>query len=109
MAQAKFAQVQSAAPAAKKNAAVAAAKSLTVQELVDLATILSNEQTSIQDIKPMLEAILQTRLKGGLPESVNNDDLIKVCVALIEKLSPRRNFFSKEVSFAHRFESSLKT
>ena len=57
MAQAKLSAVQSAAPNGKVQAAKTSFAAATGAELIQLATLLGNESTGIQDVKPVLTAI----------------------------------------------------
>ena len=97
MAQAKLSAVQSAAPNGKVQAAKTSFAAATGAELIQLATLLGNESTGIQDVKPVLTAISQ----DVIPK-LKNDDCIAACKALLEKLGARRQFIAKEEAMIRR-------
>ena len=59
--------------------------------------ILASEQASIQDAKPVLEAIAKVKVP-----KLKNDECVAVCEAAMSKLEPRKQFFAKEDALFRR-------
>ena len=64
--------------------------------MVKLINIVASEATSIQDAKPILEALTKDLAK------FKNEDTIAICSAAIEALGPRKQFFIKEDALFRR-------
>lgn len=66
-------------------------------DLISIIGVVASEQASIQDAKPVLEAIAKTKVP-----KLKNDDCIAVCEAAMSKLEPRKQFFAKEDALFRR-------
>ena len=80
MVEAKLQEVLRSAPAQKGAATTALLTNATAPDLIAMISILASEQTSIQDAKPILEAMAKEKVP-----KLKNDDTIAVCNATMER------------------------
>ena len=91
MVDAKLQQALSAPVAQKTAAAITLLTSCSAPDCITILGALVSEQTSIQDAKPILDAMVSDKLP-----KLKNDECEAVCSAAMDKLAPRKQFFSIE-------------
>ena len=101
MAEAKLQQVMRLAPAQRAAQAKTMVDQASVQEIVTMIGILTSEQTSIQDSKPIIEVIIKEKCP-----KLKNDECLMMCNSALEMLAPRKQFFAKEVSRCYSASTS---